>query len=70
MQRLPMLLAVSALLTTVSLPWEAEAMVPAIAAQIRAVVQTVKPVEPAACRGWGEHCPPGYVWNGRRCVPC
>jgi hypothetical protein len=27
-------------------------------------------VENAACRGRGAHCPPGYVWNGHRCVPC
>jgi hypothetical protein len=32
------------------------------------------PVEPAACRGFGEHCPPGFVWTcgGGRCWcrPC
>lgn len=69
MHRISILLAVAALLST-SLAWEAGATVPSIAAQVRAVVQTIKPVERAACRGWGEHCPPGYVWNGRRCVPC
>jgi hypothetical protein len=29
-------------------------------------------VHPIACRGWtGRHgCGPGWIWNGRRCVPC
>jgi hypothetical protein len=48
----------------------AEAMISAGAAQIRAAAEKAVTVEPAACRGRGAHCPPGYVWNGRRCVPC
>jgi hypothetical protein len=31
-------------------------------------------IDEAACRGWGRHCPPGYVWtcgpNRCWCRPC
>jgi hypothetical protein len=53
-----------------SLTWQAKAMISAGASQIRAAVSGAPKAEPAACRGWGEHCPPGYIWNGNRCVPC
>lgn len=70
MRKLAFALAAAALLSAVSLSWNAEATIVSAASQIRAAVHTVKPVTNAACRGTGAHCPPGYVWNGRRCVPC
>jgi hypothetical protein len=50
--------------------WQAHAMLGAGAAQLSTAAKTVSPIGPAACRGSGAHCPPGYVWNGNRCVPC
>ncbi len=50
--------------------WRADAMVFAGAAQVSTAAKSAGPVSPAACRGRGAHCPPGYVWNGNRCVPC
>ena len=51
--------------------WHAEAMPTVGAAQIRATADSIATTaKPAACRGWGARCPPGYVWNGARCVPC
>jgi hypothetical protein len=50
--------------------WKAEAMVLTGAAQLSTSAKALNPVTPAACRGGGEHCPPGYIWNGNRCVPC
>jgi len=35
-----------------------------------AAAQAMTPIKPAACRGFGARCPPGSVWNGRRCVIC
>ena len=52
------------------LAWQAEAMVVAGATHVSTAAKLVAPVTPAACRGNGEHCPPGYVWNGNRLVPC
>jgi hypothetical protein len=40
------------------------------AISMKAAAQNNTVVENAACRGRGAHCPPGYVWNGHRCVPC
>jgi hypothetical protein len=40
-------------------------------AGLHAQIQNATPiVKPAACRGMGAHCPPGFVWNGHRCRPC
>ena len=50
--------------------WQAQAMPGAATAQIGTAAHSSTSVTPAACRGGGEHCPPGYVWNGNRCVPC
>jgi hypothetical protein len=50
--------------------WKAQAMVLAGAAQLTTPVKSSNPVIPAACGGNGAHCPPGYNWNGNRCVPC
>jgi hypothetical protein len=50
--------------------WQAEAMVGAGSPQLSTAAKASSAVTPAACRGGGEHCPPGYVWNGNRCVPC
>jgi hypothetical protein len=71
MCRLPMALTVTTIILCAGLmAWKAEAMVGAGATQLRTVVETAGPVSPAACRGGGAHCPPGYVWNGNRCVAC
>lgn len=46
------------------------------AAGLRAQVQNATPiVKQAACRGWGPHCGPGFVWACGRygrcwCRPC
>jgi len=50
--------------------WRAEATTLSAAARLGAAPQSLESVKNAACRGTGAHCPPGYVWNGRRCVPC
>jgi hypothetical protein len=50
--------------------WRAEAMVGAGAAQLNATAKSSQPIVHAACGGRGEHCPPGYTWNGHACVPC
>jgi hypothetical protein len=45
------------------------------AAGLHAQIKNATPIEKAACRGFGSHCPPGYVWAcgyyGRcACRPC
>ena len=70
MHRLAIALIVATVMCVVSLPWKAEATIPSAGAQMRAATQSVQTVLPAACRGWGAHCPPGYIWTGDRCVPC
>ncbi len=60
----------AAILCAGSIAWRAEATAVAGAAQLGVAAKAVSPVSPAACGGRGEHCPPGYVWNGHRCVPC
>jgi hypothetical protein len=71
MRRLAITLGVmTAILCTGLLAWQAEAMVVAGAAQLSTAARAAGPVTPAACGGRGAHCPPGYGWNGTRCVPC
>jgi hypothetical protein len=71
MRRLAITLTMTAtILCAGLLAWKAEATTWAGAKQLRNAAETVNPVDKAACRGWGEHCPPGYIWNGFRCVPC
>jgi hypothetical protein len=48
----------------------AEAQTARGALALKAAAQSSTVVENAACRGRGEHCPPGYTWNGHRCIPC
>jgi hypothetical protein len=48
----------------------AEAMALSGGAQPGTSVKSLNSVTPAACKGGGEHCPPGYIWNGNKCVPC
>jgi hypothetical protein len=49
----------------------AEAQTTRGAMSLKAAVQNSTVIENAACGGrWGARCPPGYTWNGRRCVPC
>jgi hypothetical protein len=50
--------------------WQAEAMVGAGATQLATAAKAASPIDHAACGGRGEHCPPGYNWNGNRCAPC
>ena len=61
----------AAILFAAASSWKAEATVAQGAAKIGTAAQSAAtPIKPAACRGGGAHCPPGWVWNGRRCVPC
>ncbi len=32
--------------------------------------QNFTPIKPAACRGWGPRCGPGFIWRWGRCRPC
>lgn len=54
--------------------WKAEAAGAFGALPDASVAQQSPPVHPAACRGRGEHCPPGYHWvcgpNRCWCAPC
>jgi hypothetical protein len=71
MLRLAITLAMTAMMMCAGLAaWKADAMVGSGAAQLSTAAKAAGPIAPAACRGSGAHCPPGYVWNGNRCVPC
>jgi hypothetical protein len=57
--------ATTAILVTGALAWQAQAQTSRAAGVLAPAVQNFTPVEkaqPAACRGWGRHCPPGRVW--------
>ena len=59
------IMATTAILATGALAWQAQAQTSCAAAVLAPAVQNFTPVEkaqPAACRGWGRHCPPGRVW--------
>jgi len=43
--------------------WQAEATTPAGAANLSATAKNYSPVKEIACRGWGRHCPPGFIWT-------
>ena len=62
--------AVAAILCVGVATWDAQAMTGTGASQVSVATKTLRSVEPATCRGWGYHCPPGYFWSGRRCLPC
>ncbi len=71
MRRLTIALVMTSVMSCVGLvAWQAEAMVGAGAAPHGTAAKSTQPVTPAACGGRGAHCPPGYTWNGNRCVPC
>jgi hypothetical protein len=75
MQKLGVVLAATALiLFTGAMVWKAQAATGMGAAKIGAAAETIKPAEPAACRGGGPHCPPGFTWTCRArgcwCRPC
>ena len=53
-----------------ALTWKAQATPAAGAKQIATSAFSIRDVQNAACRGRGAHCPPGFVWNGHRCVLC
>ena len=62
MRKLAISVAVAAVISGAGLvAWKANAMVGAGAAQLSTAANTVSPIAPAACRGSGSHCPPGYV---------
>jgi len=42
--------------------WNAEATTPAGVATLGAQKNYSPLVKETACRGWGRHCPPGFVW--------
>jgi hypothetical protein len=46
--------------------WQAEATTPSAAVTLGATAKNYSPVKEIACRGWGRHCPPGFIW---RCGP-
>jgi len=59
--------ASAAILLAGSLAWKAEAQTSRPAAIVGSGTENFSPVErgtiqPAACRGWGRHCPPGRIW--------
>jgi hypothetical protein len=60
----------AAMLCPGSATWQVQAAGMAGAAQLSTAVKAASPIQPAACRGWGSRCPPGYFWNGYRCLPC
>lgn len=71
MRTLAITLVMTSVISCVGLlAWHAEAMVGAGAAHVATAVKSTQPIAPAACRGRGAHCPPGYTWNGHACVPC
>lgn len=71
MQRLVAVLVVTTILLFAGLlAWKAEAMVGAGNAQLATAAKASSAITQAACGGTGSHCPPGYVWNGNRCVHC
>jgi hypothetical protein len=70
MRRLGLTLFMTFVLITLSSPFAVEATILSATKQSQSATRTEKPIVHAACRGWGAHCPPGYVWNGYRCVPC
>jgi hypothetical protein len=74
MKKLTMTLTAAALLGSMALT--ANAQTQQLGAGLHAQLQNATPiVKQAACRGFGAHCPPGYVWTcgyyGRCwCRPC
>jgi hypothetical protein len=71
MRRLAIAFIMTAVLACVGLAaWKADAMVGAGGSHLGTAAKSAEPIAPAACRGTGDHCPTGYVWNGNRCVPC
>lgn len=75
MRKLTMTLTAAAfVLATMAIVANAQTQAPG-AASFHAQIKNATPiVEQAACRGWGAHCSPGWVWScgpwGCRCVPC
>jgi hypothetical protein len=56
----------AAILSAGTLAWNANAQTSNAAAIIGSVNKNFTPIEkaePAACRGWGRHCPLGKVWT-------
>ena len=67
MRKLAFVVAVSAIALGAGVyAWQAEATT-APAAAVPGASKNYSPlVKESACRGWGRHCPPGFIW---RCGP-
>ena len=68
MGKLVTIAATAMVLLAGSLTWQAQAQTSRAAALLGHAAQNFTPIdktpiEQAACRGWGRHCPPGRVWT-------
>jgi hypothetical protein len=75
MRSVAIVLAVAAsVLAFSAFAWKAEATMPVQSGTLSTMVKKFSQVERTACRGWGKHCPPGFVWTCRParcwCAPC
>ncbi len=76
MRKLAVTFAAAAAILLVGTPaWKADAETWRGAGNVSSAAQNFTPIEPAACRGWGGQCRPGWHLRcgplGRcRCVPC
>jgi hypothetical protein len=43
--------------------WQAQATTPSVASTLGTNAKTYSLVHKAACRAWGRHCPPGFIWT-------
>ena len=67
MHKLMVTLATTAAILLAGSPaWKATAAPSEGAAGFSTAVESVKPIKPAACQGWGPYCGPGFV---RACGP-
>jgi hypothetical protein len=62
------IIAAAAIVFAGALTWKADAQTSVAAAIMGSANKNFTPVEKApleqaACRGWGRHCPPGKVWT-------
>jgi hypothetical protein len=67
MRKLALIVAFAALVSGAGFyAWNAEATTASAAATLGASKNYSPLVKETACRGWGRHCPPGFIW---RCGP-
>jgi len=64
MRKLAIALGVSAaVLFAGGIAWKADATTwRSGTLNLHSAAKNYSPVEPAACYGWGKHCPPGFKW--------